>query len=125
MSQEELDELVAEGVIESVVPDPETAQIELEQAQLHVESAAEIAERDPVAAFAIGYDAIRKARSRRTCAAAATESREAQATTRAQGATRSPRSMTLAWKSTWRPSTSFVNYETNPSTTRCCWTRTT
>jgi HEPN domain len=63
MSQEELDELVAEAVIESVVPDPETARIELEQAQLHVESAAEIAERDPVAAFAIGYDAIRKALS--------------------------------------------------------------
>jgi HEPN domain len=63
MSQEDLDELVAEGAIEPVVPDPETAQIELEQAQLHVESAAEIAERDPVAAFAIGYDAIRKALS--------------------------------------------------------------
>jgi len=63
MSQEELDELVAEGVIEPVVPDPETARIELGQARLHVESAAEIAERDPVAAFAIGYDAIRKALS--------------------------------------------------------------
>ncbi len=63
MSQEELDALVAEGVIEPVAPDPETARIELEQARLHVESAAEIAERDPVAAFAIGYDAIRKALS--------------------------------------------------------------
>ena len=63
MTQEELDELVAEGAIERVVPDPETARIELEQAQRHVESAAEIAERDPVAAFALGYDAIRKALS--------------------------------------------------------------
>lgn len=63
MSQEELDELVAEGAIEPVAPDPETARIELEQAGLHVESAAEIAARDPVAAFAIGYDAIRKALS--------------------------------------------------------------
>jgi len=63
MSQEELDELIAEGVIESVAADPETARVELEQARLHVESAAEIAARDPVAAFAIGYDAIRKALS--------------------------------------------------------------
>ena len=60
MSQEELDELVAEGAIERVVPDPETARIELEQARRHIESAAQIAERDPVAAFAICYDAIRK-----------------------------------------------------------------
>ncbi len=63
MSQEELDDLVAEGVVEPVAPDPETARIELEQARLHIESSAEIAERDPVAAFAIGYDAIRKALS--------------------------------------------------------------
>jgi hypothetical protein len=63
MSQEELDELIAEGAIEAVAADPETARIELAQARLHVESAAEIAERDPVAAFAIGYDAIRKALS--------------------------------------------------------------
>jgi hypothetical protein len=60
MSQEELDRLVAEGVIELVAADPETARVELEQARLHVESAAAIAERDPVAAFAISYDAIRK-----------------------------------------------------------------
>ena len=58
MSQEELDELVARGVIEQVAADPETARIELEQARLHVGSATEIAERDPVAAFAIGYDAL-------------------------------------------------------------------
>ena len=63
MSQEELDELVVGGVIERVTADPETARVELEQARLHVESAAEIADRDPVAAFAIGYDAIRKALS--------------------------------------------------------------
>ena len=63
MSQEELDALIADGVIERVAADPETARVELEQARLHVESAAEIADRDPVAAFAIGYDAIRKALS--------------------------------------------------------------
>ena len=63
MSQEELDDLVAEGVIEPVAADPETARVELDQARLHVETAAEITDRDPVAAFAIGYDAIRKALS--------------------------------------------------------------
>jgi hypothetical protein len=63
MSQEELDDLVAEGAIERVAADPETARIELGQARLHVETAAEIADRDPVAAFAIAYDAVRKALS--------------------------------------------------------------
>lgn len=63
MSQQELDDLVATGVIERVAADPETARVELDQARLHAESAAEIAERDPVGAFAIGYDAIRKALS--------------------------------------------------------------
>ena len=63
MTQGELDELVAQGVIQPVAPDPETAQVELEQARLHAASAAEIAERDPVAAFTIAYDAIRKALS--------------------------------------------------------------
>jgi len=63
MSQEELDDLVAEGAIERVATDPETARIELDQARLHAETAAEIADRDPVAAFAIGYDAVRKALS--------------------------------------------------------------
>ena len=63
MSQEELDDLVAEGAIERVPPDPETARVEFDQARLHVETAATIAGRDPVAAFAIGYDAVRKALS--------------------------------------------------------------
>jgi hypothetical protein len=63
MSQEELDDLVAEGALERVAADPETARIELDQARLHAETAAEIADRDPVAAFAIGYDALRKALS--------------------------------------------------------------
>ena len=61
MSQDDLDELVAEGALELVAADPETARIEFEQARLHVESAAEIADRDPVGAFTMGYDAIRKA----------------------------------------------------------------
>jgi HEPN domain len=60
MSQEELDELVSEGAIERVAADSETARVELGQARLHVESAAGIAERDPVAAFALAYDAMRK-----------------------------------------------------------------
>lgn len=63
MSQGELDDLVADGVIERVAADPETARVELEQARLHVESATAIADRDPVGAFAIAYDAIRKALS--------------------------------------------------------------
>jgi hypothetical protein len=63
MTQEDVDALVADGVIERVAADPETARFELAQARLHVETAAEIAERDPVAAFALGYDAIRKALS--------------------------------------------------------------
>ena len=63
MSQEELDDLVAEGAIERVTPDPETARVEFDQARLHAETAATIAGRDPVAAFAIGYDAVRKALS--------------------------------------------------------------
>jgi hypothetical protein len=53
--------LIAAGVIERVTADPETARVELAQARLHVETATEIAERDPVAAFALGYDASRKA----------------------------------------------------------------
>ncbi len=61
MSKDELDQLVAEGAIERVAADPETARVELTQAQLHVESAAEIAGRDPGAAFSVAYDAIRKA----------------------------------------------------------------
>ena len=61
MSQDGLDRMVAERALEQVAADPETARIELEQARLHVESAAEIADRDPVAAFSVGYDAIRKA----------------------------------------------------------------
>lgn len=61
MSQDELDRLVASGAIEQVAADPETARTEIEQARLHATSAAELAQRDPVAAFAIGYDAIRKA----------------------------------------------------------------
>ena len=60
MSQDELDDLVGRGAIERVAADPETAEMELDQARKHVESATEIAENDPVGAFAIGYDAIRK-----------------------------------------------------------------
>ena len=61
MSQDDLERMVAARELERVGVDPETARIELEQARLHVASAAEISERDPVAAFSIGYDSIRKA----------------------------------------------------------------
>lgn len=63
MTQEEIAALTAAGAIERVAPDPETARVELEQARLHVGSAAQISGRDPVAAFALAYDAIRKALS--------------------------------------------------------------
>ena len=48
-------------MLEVVEPDPVAAQHELATAQRHVESAARIAPTDPDGAFAVGYDAMRKA----------------------------------------------------------------
>lgn len=61
MSEREVSALLASGAIERVEPDPVAARRELAVARQHVESAASIADSDATAAFAIGYDAIRKA----------------------------------------------------------------
>jgi hypothetical protein len=53
--------LLDDNVIERVEPDREGASQELATARLHLQSAASLAENDPVAAFAIGYEAMRKA----------------------------------------------------------------
>lgn len=61
MGEREIAALVADGVVERVLPDHETALRELATAELHVRSAATLAGSDPVGAFAVGYDAVRKA----------------------------------------------------------------
>lgn len=61
MGERELQRLLSGGGLERVTPDTETARQEVEAARRHVESAHTIAEADPTAAFAIGYDAMRKA----------------------------------------------------------------
>ena len=61
MGEAELQRLLNERAIEAVTPDRETADQELDVARRHVTSAALIGSDDPIAAFAIGYDAIRKA----------------------------------------------------------------
>ena len=63
MSKPALDVLIGEGMIERVEPDPDTARQELRAARSHVESAVLIAGRDPTGAFAMAYDAMRKALS--------------------------------------------------------------
>jgi hypothetical protein len=61
VSKPALDVLINEGVIERVDPDPDTARQELRAARAHVESAVLIAGGDPTGAFAMAYDAMRKA----------------------------------------------------------------
>jgi hypothetical protein len=61
MGEKELRRLRAEGVIEKVEPDAETARQELDAARRHLVSATLIADDDPAAAFTVGYDAMRKA----------------------------------------------------------------
>lgn len=61
MTADALSSLLANGTIERVEPDRRTAGRELGVAREHIESAVLLAERDPAAAFAVGYDAIRKA----------------------------------------------------------------
>ena len=61
MGEKELRRLRSEGVIEKVEPDMETARQELDGARRHLVSATLIAAEDPAAAFAVGYDAMRKA----------------------------------------------------------------
>ncbi len=61
MGEAELLRLLAEKAIERVETDRETARQELDGAKRHLESAASIADADPTAAFAVSYDAMRKA----------------------------------------------------------------
>lgn len=61
MSGDAVGRLVEEGVIAPVEPDPETAANELGSARAHLETAAHALRRDPNGAFALGYDALRKA----------------------------------------------------------------
>jgi hypothetical protein len=61
MTPGDLDDLVAEGVIIRVKPDAEAARADLGVARAHLASAPLTAAVDPVGAFSIAYDAVRKA----------------------------------------------------------------
>lgn len=61
MSRRALQELLANGALERVAADIETARQELDTARRHAQTAQAIADADPTAAFAVGYDAMRKA----------------------------------------------------------------
>jgi hypothetical protein len=61
MSDDEIRQLLAEGAIEQVEPDAETAAEEVAMARSHLTSAELISDQDPSGAFALGYDAMRKA----------------------------------------------------------------
>ena len=56
-----VDELVNEGRLEPVEADREAASVKLSEAKRHLESSAAIAESDPGGAYALLYDAARKA----------------------------------------------------------------
>ena len=120
MSQDELDELVAEGVIEQVAADPRRRGSSSSRHGCTLRAPPRSPRVTPL--LRSRSATTRSAsRSRRTCAVGGIASPRAKAITRALVATRSPRSTTLASKSTWRHSTSYVSYGTNPNTTRCCW----
>lgn len=55
-----LEDLVRRNRIEPVAVDPDAAEVELEQARKHLESAELLVESDPVMAYAALYDAARK-----------------------------------------------------------------
>lgn len=61
MSEDDVERLVAEGVVRRCEPDPGTARAELTAARVHLESAATLAESDPNGAFQLAYDGTRKA----------------------------------------------------------------
>jgi hypothetical protein len=61
VADDDLRRLLADGVIERTEPDRDGASQELATARLHLDSAASIARSDPTAAFAVGYEAMRKA----------------------------------------------------------------
>ena len=61
MSPSEVDALLAEGVVVRIRPDAKAARSGLVAARAHLMGAAAIAELDPVGAFSLAYDAMRKA----------------------------------------------------------------
>jgi hypothetical protein len=61
MGDAQIAALLAEGAIERVPADAATADQELVIAERHLASAAALAASDPVGAFALGYDGVRKA----------------------------------------------------------------
>ncbi len=56
-----IDELLREGTIERVPPDPTAAASRLEQCERHLEAAALIVDVDPAGAYGLVYEAARKA----------------------------------------------------------------
>ena len=61
MSSDEVGALIAEGVVERVQADVAAARRDLIAARTHLESAAAVAGIDPVGAFTLAYDGMRKA----------------------------------------------------------------
>ena len=61
MSEDDVAKLVAKGVIRHAEADLRGARTELATARVHLETAASVASQDPAAAYAIAYDAARKA----------------------------------------------------------------
>ena len=61
MSDDDVARLVGEGVIRHAEADLRGARTELATARVHLETAASVASQDPAAAYAIAYDAARKA----------------------------------------------------------------
>ena len=60
MVRRELADLIKEGRIESVPPDPAQVAMLREQAARHLVSSRAISDSDPAGAFSLAYDAIRK-----------------------------------------------------------------
>jgi hypothetical protein len=61
MGEEDVEQLVADGIVRRCERDPEGALAELAAARLHLESAAKLAGPDPNGAFQLAYDGTRKA----------------------------------------------------------------
>jgi len=61
VSDDDVARLVGEGVIRHAEADLRGARTELATARVHLETAASVASQDPAAAYAIAYDAARKA----------------------------------------------------------------
>jgi hypothetical protein len=116
MSDDDIRQLLVDGAIEQVEPDPETAAGELAVARSHLTSAELITDQDPSGAFALGYDAMRKA-SPRICAHAGIGWQRGLVTMSARADTRLPRSMVSASRSTSRRSMIFAACGTSPNTT--------